>query len=114
MPFVPQAEGAEPETGLVMWTGHTGRQYRLLPESVSGFQLLEGQVHVLVMGSEALWSGSAGDVVADPQSRARFRAAMAKDVAVYRIEPPPDEETRVMVAWDILKGHPAEPLLRAG
>lgn len=102
-----------PHPDTLLWIGHTGRQYRLLPESVTGFQLSEHDMHVLVAGENALWSGSAGDVVADPQSRAGFRAAMARAVAVYRIEPPPSEDMRSIVGWDIINGHPAEPLLRA-
>lgn len=107
-PFTPEiAQDA------LVWIGHTGRQYRLLPESVSGFQLSETAVHVLVVGGEALWSGSAADVVADPHSRSRFRTAMDRDVSVYRIEPTPEADARIGVSWDILHGHPAEPLLRA-
>ncbi|MBU1174768.1 MAG: hypothetical protein KKH72_05140 [Alphaproteobacteria bacterium] len=104
---------AELQTDALSWIGHTGRHYRLLPESRTGFQLSERAVHVLIAGSEALWCGSAADIVADPQSRARFRAAMTGEVAVYRIEPPPDEDRRAMVGWDIMRGHPAESLLRA-
>lgn len=108
-----QVKLAEPPMDALVWIGHTGRHYRLLPESRTGFQLSEGAVHVLIAGSEALWSGSVEDIVADPQSRARFRAAMAGEVSVYRIEPPPESDRRAVVGWDILSGHPAESLLKA-
>ena len=94
---------------VLPWTGQSGRQYRLLPESFSGFQLRDGTVHVLVSGMTALWAGSASDVVADPQSRARFRAAMESDVAVYRLEPTPDEDSRSTIAWDIVNGRMSDP-----
>ncbi len=100
----------EMENDLLLWIGQSGRRYRLVPVSFSGFQLRDGEVHVLVAGSDALWAGSAGDVVADPLSRSRFRVAINRDVAVYRLEPTPEEDMRVMIAWDIANGHAAEPL----
>ncbi len=97
------------ETGsdALLWIGQSGRQYRLLPESFAGFRLSDSLVHVLVRDMSALWAGSAGDVVADPHSRLRFRQAMAEKVAVYRLEPTPDEDIRPIVAWDIVNGGPA-------
>ena len=109
-PHTCQLSPAEVEMSALLWTGQSGRHYHLLPDSLPGFQLNDKAVHVLVCGTEALWAGSAGDVVADPQSRARFRAAMDKDVAVYRLEPTPDEDIRVMVTWDLINGGPAEPV----
>ena len=96
----------EAENGILDWTGQSGRHYRLVPDSLPGFQLSDSRVHVLVCGIEVLWAGSAGEVVNDPHSRSRFRAAMEREVAVYRLEPTPDEDLRAMVAWDIVNGVP--------
>lgn len=103
---------ADIETGsdVLLWIGQSGRHYRLLPESFPGFQLRDGLVHVLVSGSVALWAGSANDVVADPQSRSHFRKAMDGEVAVYRLEPTPDEKSRPIITWDIVNGRPGGPL----
>ncbi len=105
-PFV--APTAENE--VLLWIGQSGRQYRLLPESFTDFQLRNGVVHVLISKRAVLWTGSAEDVVGDPQSRSFFRSAMAKKITVYRLEPTPEAEARVLVCWDILHGHSAEPL----
>ena len=99
-----QLEASEAEKGILDWTGQSGRHYRLVPDSLPGFQLSDSQVHVLVCGDVAIWAGSAGEVVNDPHSRARFRAAMERDVVVYRLEPTPEEDVRAMVAWDIVNG----------
>ena len=98
------------ETDPLFWMGQSGRLYRLYPESLPGFQLRDGDVHVLVCGEDALWAGTASDVVADPQSRAHFRDAMAAEISVYRLEPTPDAEARAMIVWDIQHGHPSAPL----
>jgi hypothetical protein len=105
-----QSVEPEMENDLLLWIGQSGQRYRLEPVSFSGFQLRDGEIHVLVAGTDALWAGSADDVVSDPLSRSRFRDAMVKDVAVYRLEPTPDEDMRIMIAWDIANGRPAAPL----
>jgi hypothetical protein len=110
MSIAQQLAVAETEPDVLLWIGQSGRQYRLLPESFPGFQLRDGLVHVLVSGATALWAGSADDVVADPQSRSRFRKAMGGEVAVYRLEPTPDEKSRPTIAWDIVNGRAGEPL----
>ena len=104
MSFAVQLEASEAEKGILDWTGQSGRHYRLMPDSLPGFQLSDNHVHVLVCGDEAVWAGSAGEVVNDPHSRARFRAAMERDVVVYRLEPTPEADVRAMVAWDIVNG----------
>ena len=93
-----------------MWIGQSGRQYRLLPESLPGFQLGDTHVHVLVSGAKALWAGSADDVVADPQSRARFRQAMAERGRGLSARADAGRESRPIIAWDIVNGGPAGPL----
>lgn len=107
MSFAPQLVAAETGNDVLLWIGKSGRQYRLLPESTTDFHLSDSRVHVLVSGQVALWAGSADDVVDDPQSRSRFRRALDGEVAVYRLEPTPEAESRPVVAWDIVNGGPA-------
>ena len=102
------------ENRTLLWIGRSGRQYRLLPESLSDFQLVDNVVHVLVTSARAHWAGSAADVVADPYSRTQFRRTMAGEVEVYRLEPTPDEGSRPLVSWDIVNGTPAAPLRLVG
>lgn len=91
----------------VNWRGRSGRFYALVAERVERFTFAGDAVYLLALGPMPLWAGSAGDVVADPVSRARLRLALDCADRVFCVPTTADPVARMTLAWD-LEG--AEPI----
>lgn len=89
---------------LVFWLGRSGRRYGLLGENLDSFAMHDGELHVMTKGTQVLWVGSQGDLVADPGSRARFRLALDCATQVFRLAA---SETDAGVVWDLEGAVPA-------
>ena len=100
--------GASPLPRQVNWRGRSGRFYALTPEKLETFALATDSLYLLARGTIPMWVGSAHDVIHDPQSRSRFRLALATADRAFAVETDGNELTRMTVVWD-LEG--AEPLL---
>lgn len=92
-------------TGAVVWTGRSGRSYRLTPVAPEHLHVTEDAIFlitVLTQGGElAAWSGTAASLIADPSSRTLFRAALPRAHCAYRMPAPTDVTERETVLWDL-------------
>ena len=91
----------------VNWRGRSGRYYALTPERLEDFTLETDELYLIARGSLVLWAGSSADIIAEAESRARFRLAMDCADRVYRLDDAGTEGERLALVWD-LEG--AEPL----
>lgn len=96
-------EGA---THPATWVGRSGRRYHFTRESSEGFVLIEGDLYLLAEGQAVRWVGSARDLIEEQGSRARFRDAVARGAAVYRMPAPQDDLARLTAVWDLECGEP--------
>jgi hypothetical protein len=91
----------------VSWRGRSGRSYDLFPEPVETFSLHSSFIYLVARGSHVLWVGSAEDVIADQQSRARFRLALAAADRAFGIAgATPDPTARMTTIWDLEGAEP--------
>ena len=89
------------------WRGRSGRMYGLIHERLDSFSLAHDGLYMIAKGSIALWAGSAGEVIDDQQSRARFRLALAAADRVFRLaDEVPDATTRATLIWDLEGAEP--------
>jgi hypothetical protein len=95
------------------WRGRSGRPYALDPLRLDSFRLVGDSLYLIAIGKHVLWVGSADELVADPQSRARFRLAMDCADRAYRIAGSFDPVARMTVVWDLEGAEPAPPAREA-
>ena len=88
------------------WRGRSGRLYAMEPENLERFVLKTGELYVVALRELVLWVGSAEDLIADYQSRSRFRLAMDCADRVFRVDVVADEVARATVIWDLEGGEP--------
>lgn len=93
---------------LVHWLGQSGRDYALVPESLSHFAMAEMALYVITKGAHVLWVGATEDLVADAMSRTRFRLALDCASHVFRLDAPQD---RLATIWDLEQAVPAPTLV---
>lgn len=94
----------------VTWRGRSGRLYALSPERLDDFALRANELFLVARGSLVLWAGSAGDVIHDSQSRARFRLALDCADRVFHVDAGDDEVERMTVVWDLEGAEPVAGL----
>lgn len=92
--LAPDANGV----GMVDWQGRSGRHYLLVGEYLDTFVMREADLYLIAKGSDVLWVGSTGDLVADPASRIRFRRALNGANRAFRLDAPADRQA---AAWDL-------------
>ena len=97
----------------VNWRGRSGRYYALSPERLDDFMLRGNELYLIARGTLVLWAGSAQDIIADPQSRARFRLALAAADRVFHVETSQDDIERMTVIWDLEGATPVSSLSAA-
>ncbi|WIY52648.1 hypothetical protein O9Z70_14505 [Devosia sp. YIM 151766] len=97
-----EAGGRQAE--MVDWQGRSGRHYLLSSENLASFVMRETALYLLAKGRQVLWVGSAGDLVTDPASRARFRLALRGASRAFRLDAPMD---RLAAIWDLEAAMPA-------
>ena len=85
----------------VNWRGRSGRYYALTPVPLADFTLEGNGLYLIARGSNVLWAGSGHDVIADAQSRARFRLALATADRAFRVESGEDDVERMTIVWDL-------------
>jgi hypothetical protein len=95
------------------WRGRSGRAYVMAGENLDRFALAEGALYLIAKGNLVLWVGSAGDLVADPMSRTRFRLALDCADRVFRVEEPEGEDAHMATVWDLEGAEPAMELSAA-
>jgi hypothetical protein len=94
----------------VNWRGRSGKFYALSPERLDDFMLLGNELYLIARGTLVLWAGSSEDIIADPQSRARFRLALAAADRVFHVEASADDIERMTVVWDLEGATPVSGL----
>lgn len=105
------AERWTPTRGSVRqvgWRGRSGRLYALNPEKLGDFVFASEGLYVVARGAVVLWAGSAGDVIEDAPSRARFRRALDRADGVFSVDAGASDVERLTMIWD-LEG--AEPVV---
>ena len=100
-------------TGTVLpraaaWRGRSGRSYGLMPVSLAEFSLEPGVLYLVAKGGNALWVGSAEDVIADQQSRARFRLALVTADRAFRLDSGDGAVERMTTIWDLEDAAPEQ------
>jgi len=97
----------------VNWRGRSGRYYALRPERLEDFILRSNELYLIALGSMVLWAGSSDEVINDPQSRARFRLALATADRAFHVEAGEDDVERMTVVWDLEGAVPVSGLSAA-
>jgi hypothetical protein len=97
----------------VNWRGRSGRFYALTPERLDDFMLEGNELYLIARGTLVLWVGSSDDIISDPQSRARFRLALAAADRVFHVEAGEDDIERMTVIWDLEGATPVTTLSAA-
>lgn len=97
----------------VNWRGRSGRFYALSPERLDSFSLRNDELYLIARGSFVLWAGSSSEVISDPQSRARFRLALAAADRVFHVESTEDDVERMTIVWDLEGATPVSGLSAA-
>jgi len=90
---------------FVKWQGRSGRFYSLVQESLDDFILMEHDLYVIAKGDKPHWIGTAGDLIFDQKSRAKFREAVKIGSSVLRLRGDECEIKSRQTAWDIAGGH---------
>jgi hypothetical protein len=88
------------------WRGRSGRIYALRPEPPATFRFVDDRLYLVALGPMVLWVGSALDIVADADSRARFRLAMDCADRVFEVLGTGSDIERLTVIWDLEAGEP--------
>lgn len=96
--------GMERQPLVVDWRGRSGQHYPLIGENLDSFAMNEMDLYLVTNRDQVLWIGAAGDLVADANSRARFRRALACATAVFRLASPLDRHAAI---WDLEGAVPA-------
>lgn len=91
---------------MVLWRGRSGRSYALRPLPLASFMLAPDRLYLVAIGSHVLWCGSGDDLVADPDSRARFRLAMDCADRAFEVDGAETPEIRMTVLWDLENAEP--------
>lgn len=94
----------------VNWRGRSGRYYALSPERLEDFSLRGNELYLVARGSLVLWAGSSADVIADPQSRSRFRLALTCADRAFHVEAGDDDVERMTIVWDLEGATPVSGL----
>jgi hypothetical protein len=97
----------------VNWRGRSGRFYALNAEPLADFVLSQRGLHLLALGTQVMWVGSARDVIDDAQSRARFRLALDCADRAFAVEAGEDDLSRMTVVWDLEGAEPVSGLTAA-
>ena len=92
------------------WRGRSGRLYALDPQNLERFALRTGELYVVALRELVLWVGSAEDLIADYQSRSRFRLALDCADRAFRVDAAADELERLTMVWDLEGGEPLAEL----
>lgn len=95
------------------WRGRSGRLYAMRSENLERFALAPGALYLVALRDLVLWVGSAEDLIADYQSRSRFRLALDCADRVFHVEADADELERLTMAWDLEGGEPLMELSAA-
>ena len=95
------------------WRGRSGRSYALSALNLADFTLEPGAVYLVAKGGNALWVGSAEDIIADQQSRARFRLALVTADRAFRLEGASGDVERMTTIWDLEEAMPEQGLSAA-
>ena len=106
-PMVPETDtkiAGRLSADAVNWRGQSGRYYALFQEHLENFVLKGQDLYVIARGNKAQWIGTAGDIIEDQASRARFRAAVKEASAVLRFSAPGDSVQRMKAKWDLEGG----------
>lgn len=97
----------------VNWRGRSGRYYALTPERLEDFTLETDELYLIARGSLVLWAGSSADIIAEAESRARFRLALTCADRVFHVEAGADQVERMTTIWDLEGGSPVNGIVAA-
>ncbi|HQZ12681.1 MAG TPA: hypothetical protein PK286_07310 [Devosia sp.] len=98
---------------MVNWRGRSGRFYALSPVRLADFSLEDNELYLIARGSFVLWAGSGSDVISDPQSRSRFRLALAAADRVFHVDSGASDVERMTTVWDLEAATPVTELSAA-
>lgn len=106
-PVIPNSEikvTEKPDERAVKWRGRSGRYYALFQEQLENFVLTGRDLYVITEGDRPAWIGTAGDLIEDQRSRARFRAAVKVASSVLRLSDSGNDVQRMTTIWDLEGG----------
>lgn len=94
-----QANALEGQTRSVI--GRSGRAYDATP--LSRHAAVEGEAMLYALRLDGLWGwvGSAADLIASPESRARFKRFSQAGAALFRVGNLVDPLARMTAIWDL-------------
>ncbi|HHG89679.1 MAG TPA: hypothetical protein ENJ90_04250 [Devosia sp.] len=95
------------------WQGASGNIYALRVVSVERFVLGDFHAYLLANAGQAIWVGTARDVIDDQISRSQFRRAISKATSAFELDMPRDEHQRLLLLADLETGHPVRQLSAA-
>jgi len=95
------------------WRGRSGRFYALAAARIDAFSLDGAELYLLAADDCVLWVGTAADLIGEPSSRARFRAAMLEADAVFHVAAPQSDVDRMTLIWDLEGAEPVTGLSAA-
>lgn len=76
----------------------------LFHEKLENFVLTGKNLYVIIVEGEARWIGTAGDIIDDQSSRARFRAALKVASTVLRLAEKTNDVQCMKIKWDLEGG----------
>jgi hypothetical protein len=94
------------------WIGLSGHTYRLAVENLRDFVLEGSDLYMIIRGNAVLWVGCSNDLVADPQTRLRFRNALGRADGVLHLQRQASDDARLSTIADLEGAVPA-PLHQA-
>lgn len=89
------------EEQAVLWTGKSGRRYKMTRVEGAGAAMVAARLYALAEGGVIRWAGTAEDLIGDETSRARFRRASANGAQMLSLAAPKDPLAIMTLVWDL-------------
>jgi len=88
--------------GSLLWTGRSGRRYRMTEVGEAGAAMAPARLYALEDGGVIGWAGTAEDLIGDHASREKFRKLSALGARLFSLAMPADPLAAMMLAWDLV------------
>lgn len=97
----------EAEPAALLWTGRSGRRYRMTLVGETGAPMASEHLYALEDGGVIGWAGTAEDLIVDHHSRERFRRLSALGARLLSLAAPRDPLAMMTLVWDLegSRGH---------
>ncbi|WP_332711647.1 hypothetical protein [Pelagibacterium mangrovi] len=94
-------DAGESEASALLWTGRSGRRYRMTLVGEAGAAMAPETLYALEDEGVIGWAGTAEDLIGDHASRARFRRLSALGARLFSLVTPADPLTMMTLVWDL-------------